>query len=70
MTLLSDPSAQTEVPLRQARHECAQRAAAVATHAHLTAIKRFCVIAFTVMLAGGTVAGIFSLRTAVDLFSY
>jgi hypothetical protein len=72
MTLLSHPSAQTENPFRRARHASAGRVSAVATDAHLTAIKRFCLFAFTVLLAAGTVAGIISLKTAAYLahFNY
>jgi hypothetical protein len=69
MTLLSHSSAQTENPFGQARHASGGRGA---TDAHLTAIKRFWLFAFTILLAGGTVAGIISLKTAVDLpyFNY
>jgi hypothetical protein len=67
MTLISHSSAQTENPFRQARHASAGRVAAVATDAHLTAIKRFCLFAFAILLAGGTVAGIISLKTAAYL---
>ena len=72
MTLLSHSSAQTENPFGQARHASGGRVAAVATDAHLTAIKRFCLFAFAILLAGGTVAGIISLKTAVYLshFNY
>jgi hypothetical protein len=69
MTLLSHSPAQSESPFRQARQGSA---AAVATNAHLTAVKRFCLFAFAIMLACGTVAGIISLKTTVDLsyFTY
>jgi hypothetical protein len=72
MTLLSHSSAQTENPFRLARHASAERVAAIATDAHLTAIKRFCLFAAAILLAGGTVAGIISLKTAAYLshFNY
>jgi hypothetical protein len=72
MTLLSHPPAQTANPYRQARHGSGGRVAAVATDAHWTAIKRFCLFAFTILLAGSSIAGIISLKTAVYLspFNY
>ena len=71
MTLLSHSRAQTEKPYRQARHASGGRVATVATDAHWTAIKRFCLLAFTILLAG-SVAGIVSLKTAAYLphFNY
>jgi hypothetical protein len=69
MTLLSPSPAN---PYRQARHASGGRVAAVATDAHWTAIKRFCLFTFAILLAGGSVAGIISLKTAVYLshFNY
>jgi hypothetical protein len=72
MTLLSHSSAQTENPFRQARHASGGRVAAVATDAHWTAIKRFCLFASMILLAGSFVAGIISPKTAAYLshFNY
>jgi hypothetical protein len=44
-----------------------QNAAAVAAKAHLGMIKRFCMCALTVLLAGGALAGIIGLRAIAVL---
>lgn len=67
MTLLSHSPSRTENRFRQAPQSLRKQVAAVATDAHWATIKRFCVVALTILLAGGAVAGILALKTTVDL---
>ncbi len=69
MKLLSHSPAQTGNPSRQARHSSAMRAPAVATDAHWATVKRFCLFAFMILLAGGAVVGVIALKTEVYLSS-
>jgi hypothetical protein len=72
MTWLSHSPAQTEQLSRQTRYASGKRVSGVATATHWTTIKRFCLVALTILLAGGTLAGIVALKTLVYLphFNY
>jgi hypothetical protein len=56
-------------PFHQPRHSPGRQdaAAAGAAEAPLATIKRFCMCAFTILLAGGALAGIIALR-AIAVF--
>ena len=60
MTMLTHARSPLQRPTNSPRRQDA--AAADAAEAHLAMIKRFCMCALTILLAGGTLAGIIALK--------
>jgi len=67
MTLLSHSPSRTENRFPHAAPSPRKQVATVETDAHWATIKRFCLIALTILLAGGAVAGVLALKTTVYL---
>ena len=63
MTMLTHPGRE----FKPAPYRSGQRHTAGTTTADFAALKRFCLCALTVLLAGGAVAGIIALKTAIAL---
>jgi hypothetical protein len=65
MTMLTHAGGQ----FKPARYSSGARdtAGTGATNAHLAMIQRFCMCALTILMAGGAVAGIIALKTAIAL---
>jgi hypothetical protein len=67
MTMLTHARGRLQRPTYSPRRQDAP--AADAADAHLVMIKRFCMCALTILLAGGALAGIIALK-AIAVFHY
>jgi hypothetical protein len=70
MTMLTHPRG----PFERARYSLGRRDTdgTIAAEAHLAMIRRFCICAVTILVAGGAVAAIIALKAAIYLsrFNY